>query len=205
MPALEDGDVLRRTTYLSLDPYMRGRMSDAPSYAAPVNLARRHVRPHRQRGRRVAPPGLPRRRRRRRVRRLAAVRRVERQGSAEAGSEGRPGVDGDRRPRHAGRDRVRRPASTSASRSRARRSSSPRRQARSDRLSASSRRSTGAVPSASPGRPTSAATSSRSWASTPASTTRPTISSRRCGPRARTAPTSISRTSAARCSRRCCA
>jgi NADPH-dependent curcumin reductase len=38
MPALKDGDVLRRTTYLSLDPYMRGRMSDAPSYAAPVKL-----------------------------------------------------------------------------------------------------------------------------------------------------------------------
>jgi NADPH-dependent curcumin reductase len=38
MPALNDGDVLRRTTYLSLDPYMRGRMSAAPSYAAPVNL-----------------------------------------------------------------------------------------------------------------------------------------------------------------------
>jgi NADPH-dependent curcumin reductase CurA len=38
MPALGDGDVLRRTTYLSLDPYMRGRMSAGPSYAAPVNL-----------------------------------------------------------------------------------------------------------------------------------------------------------------------
>ena len=38
MPALQDGDVLRRTTYLSLDPYMRGRMSDAKSYAKPVNL-----------------------------------------------------------------------------------------------------------------------------------------------------------------------
>jgi NADPH-dependent curcumin reductase CurA len=36
MPAVRDGDVLRRTIYLSLDPYMRGRMSDAPSYAAPV-------------------------------------------------------------------------------------------------------------------------------------------------------------------------
>jgi len=31
-----DGQVLRRTLYLSLDPYMRGRMSDEPSYAAPV-------------------------------------------------------------------------------------------------------------------------------------------------------------------------
>src|SRR5438094_2706688 len=38
MPAVRDGDVLRRTLFLSLDPYMRGRMSDAPSYAAPVEL-----------------------------------------------------------------------------------------------------------------------------------------------------------------------
>jgi NADPH-dependent curcumin reductase CurA len=37
-PPLGDGDVLRRTIYLSLDPYMRGRMSDAPSYAAPVAI-----------------------------------------------------------------------------------------------------------------------------------------------------------------------
>ena len=36
MPTVGDGDVLRRTLYLSLDPYMRGRMSDGPSYAAPV-------------------------------------------------------------------------------------------------------------------------------------------------------------------------
>jgi len=34
----ERGQVLLRTLYLSLDPYMRGRMSDAPSYAAPVAL-----------------------------------------------------------------------------------------------------------------------------------------------------------------------
>ena len=38
MPAPKDGEVLRRTIYLSLDPYMRGRMSDAASYAAPVKL-----------------------------------------------------------------------------------------------------------------------------------------------------------------------
>jgi NADPH-dependent curcumin reductase CurA len=30
------GQMLLRTVFLSLDPYMRGRMSDAPSYAAPV-------------------------------------------------------------------------------------------------------------------------------------------------------------------------
>src|SRR5947207_3776070 len=38
LPRLGEGDVLRRTLYLSLDPYMRGRMSDAPSYAAPVEI-----------------------------------------------------------------------------------------------------------------------------------------------------------------------
>ena len=32
------GQVLLRTVFLSLDPYMRGRMSDAPSYAPPVAL-----------------------------------------------------------------------------------------------------------------------------------------------------------------------
>jgi len=38
LPGLEDGQVLLRTIYLSLDPYMRGRMSTARSYAAPVEL-----------------------------------------------------------------------------------------------------------------------------------------------------------------------
>ncbi len=32
------GEMLLRTLWLSLDPYMRGRMSDAPSYAAPVAI-----------------------------------------------------------------------------------------------------------------------------------------------------------------------
>lgn len=36
VPALSSGQVLLRTVYLSLDPYMRGRMSDGPSYAPPV-------------------------------------------------------------------------------------------------------------------------------------------------------------------------
>lgn len=38
LPALADGQLLLRVVYLSLDPYMRGRMSDAPSYAAPVEV-----------------------------------------------------------------------------------------------------------------------------------------------------------------------
>jgi len=38
VPALRDGELLLRTEWLSLDPYMRGRMSDAPSYAPSVAL-----------------------------------------------------------------------------------------------------------------------------------------------------------------------
>ncbi|RXZ39045.1 NADP-dependent oxidoreductase [Oxalobacteraceae bacterium CAVE-383] len=38
VPTPRDGQLLLRTIYLSLDPYMRGRMSDAPSYAPPVEL-----------------------------------------------------------------------------------------------------------------------------------------------------------------------
>ena len=38
LPDLEDGQVLLRTVYLSLDPYMRGRMSAAKSYAAPLEV-----------------------------------------------------------------------------------------------------------------------------------------------------------------------
>ncbi|MGV9664698.1 NADP-dependent oxidoreductase [Nocardia niigatensis] len=34
----QPGEVLLQTLYLSLDPYMRGRMSDAPSYAPPVEI-----------------------------------------------------------------------------------------------------------------------------------------------------------------------
>lgn len=38
IPTLSTGQILLRTVYLSLDPYMRGRMSDAASYAEPVAL-----------------------------------------------------------------------------------------------------------------------------------------------------------------------
>ncbi len=37
-PALQDGQVLVRHHFLSLDPYMRGRMNDAKSYTAPQAL-----------------------------------------------------------------------------------------------------------------------------------------------------------------------
>jgi NADPH-dependent curcumin reductase CurA len=38
IPTPKEGEVLLRSIYLSLDPYMRGRMSDAPSYAPPVEI-----------------------------------------------------------------------------------------------------------------------------------------------------------------------
>jgi hypothetical protein len=38
LPSPAAGEVLLRTLWLSLDPYMRGRMSDAPSYAKPVAI-----------------------------------------------------------------------------------------------------------------------------------------------------------------------
>jgi NADPH-dependent curcumin reductase CurA len=36
--ALKDGEILMQTVFLSLDPYMRGRMSEGPSYAAATGL-----------------------------------------------------------------------------------------------------------------------------------------------------------------------
>lgn len=38
IPAAAEGTMLLRTEYLSLDPYMRGRMNDAKSYAPPVEI-----------------------------------------------------------------------------------------------------------------------------------------------------------------------
>jgi NADPH-dependent curcumin reductase CurA len=38
IPTPGEGQVLLRTIWLSLDPYMRGRMSDGPSYATPVPI-----------------------------------------------------------------------------------------------------------------------------------------------------------------------
>ena len=38
LPSLDEGQLLLRVVYLSLDPYMRGRLSDAPSYADPLEV-----------------------------------------------------------------------------------------------------------------------------------------------------------------------
>jgi len=37
-PRLNKGEVLCKTIYLSLDPYMRGRMNDSKSYAKPISI-----------------------------------------------------------------------------------------------------------------------------------------------------------------------
>lgn len=37
-PPLRDGEMLRRTLWLSVDPYMRGRMRDVKSYAKPAEI-----------------------------------------------------------------------------------------------------------------------------------------------------------------------
>ena len=39
VPTPDNGELLLRTVYLSLDPYMRGRMSAWPSYALPWKWA----------------------------------------------------------------------------------------------------------------------------------------------------------------------
>ena len=39
LPEPGDGEVLVRVNYMSLDPYMRGRMDDAESYADPVPIS----------------------------------------------------------------------------------------------------------------------------------------------------------------------
>ncbi|MDN5892017.1 MAG: NADP-dependent oxidoreductase, partial [Psychrobacter sp.] len=38
IPTPNNNEMLLRTVYLSLDPYMRGRMSDAKSYADPLEV-----------------------------------------------------------------------------------------------------------------------------------------------------------------------
>jgi hypothetical protein len=43
LPKPGEGELLLRSVYLSLDPYMRGRMSDAASYAEPVQIGQTMV------------------------------------------------------------------------------------------------------------------------------------------------------------------
>ena len=38
IPEIKEGSILIKTLYLSIDPYMRGRMNDAKSYADPIKI-----------------------------------------------------------------------------------------------------------------------------------------------------------------------
>ena len=73
VPELQDGQVLVRNHFMSLDPYMRGRMNDGKSYAQPQPLNAVMHGGTRRRGGGVEEPGLPGRRQGRRPGRLAAV------------------------------------------------------------------------------------------------------------------------------------
>ena len=153
LPPLEDGQVLLRVVYLSLDPYMRGRMSDAESYADPVELGGVMV------GAtvcevlesRVAQPGG--RRPGAVLLGLADARRRRCAGDAEAGPGRRAGVDRPGGAGHAGVHGVRRAARDRQAARRARRSWSPPRPDRSARRSARSPGSRAPARWASPGEP----------------------------------------------------
>ncbi|QBO59316.1 Putative NADP-dependent oxidoreductase YfmJ [Chryseobacterium salivictor] len=38
MPVIKEGEILLKTKFVSVDPYLRGRMSDTPSYVPPFEL-----------------------------------------------------------------------------------------------------------------------------------------------------------------------
>ena len=178
VPQPGPGQVLLRTQWLSLDPYMRGRMSDAPSYAKPVGIGE------------VMEGGT--------VSEVVASRNdrftagdivvgrtgwqthalSDGAGSAQARSRARPDLDRARRARHARHDRLYAAFWKSASRKRARRWWWPRLPGRSARWSARSPRSRARARSALPAGRTNAATSRTNSVSTTASTIARPISPR---------------------------
>ena len=109
VPELQDGQVLVRNHFLSLDPYMRGRMNDGKSYAQPQPLDAVMI--GGTVGEVVASQdrGLRGRRQGRRHGRLAAVRVVDAQPPAllrKVDTSAHSAVGLPRRGRHAGRHRL---------------------------------------------------------------------------------------------------
>ena len=80
IPTPGEGQVLLRTIWLSLDPYMRGRMSDGPSYATPVPIGGVMEGGTVSRGGRLEQSGLCQGRHRAVARRLADPCALRRQG-----------------------------------------------------------------------------------------------------------------------------
>ena len=60
LPRSRPGEMLLRTIWLSLDPYMRGRMDDVKSYADPVDARRHHGRRRGGRGAGLEPHRISR-------------------------------------------------------------------------------------------------------------------------------------------------
>ena len=154
MPSAGPGEVLVRSQWLSLDPYMRGRMSTARSYAKPTEVGEPMT------GQAVGEvvesqdPRFAAGDTRRRATRLAGLRGRPRRLAAEARSGARAAADGAPRPRRDRPHGLLRPLRRRRRRSRATRSSSPRRPGPSARSSASSPGSPAAARSSgSPGRP----------------------------------------------------
>ena len=109
VPALQDGQVLVRHHYLSLDPYMRMPHERRQELRAAAAAGRRDGRRHGGRGGRVAPPGLCRRRPRGGRGRLAAVlggRRRHAGPAAQGRHHAHPAVGLPGRGGHAGRHRL---------------------------------------------------------------------------------------------------
>ena len=110
VPTPGAGEVLLRTIWLSLDPYMRGRMSDGPSYAQPVPVG--GVMEAGTVSEVIASnnPAFRKRRHRAVARRLADACDLRRQGTGQDRSEACADLDRHRRARHARHDRVHGPA-----------------------------------------------------------------------------------------------
>ena len=106
MPEPGEGEVLMRTLYLSLDPYMRGRMSAAKSYAKPAAHRAADGRRHGRRGRRVAQSDNTRSATSSSATAAGRSTRCRVARAAQARSGGGAGLDRARRARHAGDDRV---------------------------------------------------------------------------------------------------
>ena len=109
VPEPGPGQMLLRTLYLSLDPYMRGRMNAGPSYAPPVEIGQVMGGGTVSPGRSLAARRIPARRHRRSLHRLGGVRAFRRARRPQARSELRPGDHGARRAGDAGDDRLDRP------------------------------------------------------------------------------------------------
>ena len=106
IPNPQDGEVLVRTNYLSVDPYMRGRMNDRVSYAPNVQIGEAMVGTVVGEGGRFQKPGLSGGRYRYRWVGLAGVWGVRWGQSPESGSNLRSHIDSLGDSRYAGLDGI---------------------------------------------------------------------------------------------------